>query len=470
MRKMSTIILSGLVFVHLFAGAGLAQKRSVAEEILDILRAENKISEEKYQELMNRAKAETEAREAGVEAYRRDPVKTIKQDRSLDWLNRFSFSGDLRTRGEGFYQDGGPSGNARTRFRYRLRFGAQMKISDEVLAGVRLVSGDANDPISTNETLTNLFTRKPVAIDHAYIMLTPKETIGLGDFAWNPITLYAGKFTNTFFKPRAVMVSELIFDDDLSPEGLAETFTLYEGSEGLLRRFQLNAAQWVVRENSRSGDAWMMGGQAVVALQPLASTRLTLAFGDYFFSKTDSIAQARAGNSALKITNSVILKDGTVVKGGRSLTPGTGDKDFRDFLGGFNIINASMQLDFNTGYAQWPFSLVADFAHNTDAKNGRDIAVWAGASLGATRNPGDWAFSLAWARTETDSVLSTFSYSDFGRDGGTNNQGPFVRVDYMLFPRLTITAKNHFVSFIDRPKGQSNATLNRFQLDAQVTF
>ena len=80
MRKISTIILSGLALVHLLAGAGLAQKKSVAEEILDILRAENKISEEKYQELMNRAKAETEAREAGVEAYRRDPVKAVKQD------------------------------------------------------------------------------------------------------------------------------------------------------------------------------------------------------------------------------------------------------------------------------------------------------------------------------------------------------------------------------------------------------
>jgi hypothetical protein len=34
----------------------VAQKRSVAEEILEILRAENKISDEKYQELMSRAK------------------------------------------------------------------------------------------------------------------------------------------------------------------------------------------------------------------------------------------------------------------------------------------------------------------------------------------------------------------------------------------------------------------------------
>lgn len=52
----------------------------------------------------------------------------------------------------------------------------------------------------------------------------------------------------------------------------------------------------------------------------------------------------------------------------------------------------------------------------------------------------------------------------------TNVQGPFIRVDYLLFPRLTLTAKNHFVSLIDRPAGQSNSTLNRFQFDAQLAF
>jgi hypothetical protein len=335
---------------------------------------------------------------------------------------------------------------------------------------MRLVSGTANDPISTNETLTNLFTRKPINIDQAYIRLTPKKSIGLEDYAWTPITLYAGKFTNHFFKPRAVMPSEMIFDDDLSPEGLAETFTLFEGSEGLLRSFQLNAAQWAVRENSRSADAWMFGAQAVAALQPLSSTRLTLALAGYYFTKEDAIAQARNGNSDLKITNSVILRDGTIVKGGSSLSPGTGDRQFKDFLSRFRIVNGSLQLDYNTGYAKWPLALMADFAYNTDAEGGDDLAVWAGIGLGATRNPGDLAFSLAWARTETEAVLSTFSYSDFGRDGGTNVQGPFVKVDYMLFPRLTISAKNHFVSFIDRPKGQSNSTVHRFQLDAQLTF
>lgn len=468
MRKLTVILWSGLIALGLGVTPVSAQKRSVAEEILEILRAENKISDEKYQELMNRAKAENEAREAGVEAYRRDPVKNVQT--AVDWLNRFSFSGDVRARYEGFFQEHGPNANQRDRERLRLRLGVGLKINDEVSGGIRIVSGDPNDPISTNQTLTDLFVRKPLSIDQAFLTLTPKASIGLGDYAWNPISITMGKFANPAFRPRAVMTSEMIFDDDLTPEGLSETFTLYDGSEGILRRLQINAMQWTVREASRAADSYMLGGQVVGTFQLLPSTRLTLAMADYAFVKPDLIAQARNGNASLKLTNSVVLRDGTIVPGGQSLTPGAGNKQIRKYLGGFNLLNGSMQLDYNTGYARWPLTLIADVAYNTEAKTGKDFAVWAGLSLGATRNPGDWAFSAVWSRIETDSVLSAFSYSDFGRDGGTNVQGPFLKVDYQLFPRVTLSAKNHFVSFIDRPKGQSNSLLHRFQLDAVLAF
>ena len=114
------------------------------------------------------------------------------------------------------------------------------------------------------------------------------------------------------------------------------------------------------------------------------------------------------------------------------------------------------QLDINTGYAKWPVALFFDYATNVEAYNSQDTAIFAGASVGALKDPGDWQFSALWGRIETESVLSVFSYSDYGRDGGTNITGPVARIDYLLLPRLTLTAKNHFVSYIDRPAGQSN--------------
>ncbi|HKA55712.1 MAG TPA: hypothetical protein VKJ47_18825, partial [Candidatus Binatia bacterium] len=74
MRKIGISLCGWLMVMGLWGSPVLAQKRSVAEEILDILRAEHQISDEKYYELLNKAKAENEAREAGLEAFRRDPV------------------------------------------------------------------------------------------------------------------------------------------------------------------------------------------------------------------------------------------------------------------------------------------------------------------------------------------------------------------------------------------------------------
>jgi len=140
------------------------------------------------------------------------------------------------------------------------------------------------------------------------------------------------------------------------------------------------------------------------------------------------------------------------------------------FAGGFHIFNVGAQLAWDTGYAQWPFTLMVDMAHNFQSKFGDDNAYLAGIGVGQTRNPGDWAVSALWTRVETDAVVSMFTLSDYGRRGGTNVQGPIAKIDYMLLPRLTLTAKGYFVSLIDRPSGVPNSVVNRVQLDALFAF
>lgn len=466
MQFRKTVILllcaGGMLAGSLWVAPAYAQTRSVAEELIEILEADGKISSSKADELRQRARVENEAREAGVEAFRRDPVKAIKEDKSFDWLKRISFSGDLRWRTEGFYQD---EVNARTRERVRLRLGMKAKISDELEANIRLASGSLDDPISTNQSLGDAFSKKPFNIDQAYIKVTPGETFGLGE--WNGLSIYAGKMKNTVWMPEAVLGSEMIFDGDLTPDGTAQTLTLYSASEGVLRKFELNAIQWFLKEASRSAESMTWGGQLVGTFQVLNGVGLTLGIGDYYFSHRSAIAQERNSNGDLAVTNNVELEDGTIV-GGSSISPSS-DNPIVDFAGGFNIFTVGSQLEIDTGYAQWPLSFFVDYALNTDAFSNDDTAIWAGVGIGQTKKPGDFSIGAIWARTETDAVLSMFSYSDFGT-GGTNRQGPFLALNYQLLPNLTLTAKNHFVSWIDRPAGQSNATLNRLQLDAQMKF
>jgi len=456
----------GILLGSLWTAPVHAQRKSVAEELIEILEADGKLSRDKADELRQRAKVETEAREAGVEAFRRDPVKAVTDDRNLSWLKRLSFSGDLRWRTEGFYQD---ETNARTRERIRLRLGMRAKISDELEAAIRIATGASGDPISTNQSLGNAFSKKSFNLDQAYIRITPGATFGLQDMPWSPLAITLGKMSNTLWSPRAVLTSEMIFDGDLTPEGTAQTFTLYKASEGVLREFRLNAIQWMVTEASRSAEAMAWGGQFVGTFQVHPLLGVTMGVGDYFFSHDSAIAKERNSNSELKITNGVILKDGTIVKGGRSYSPNSANP-IADYLSGFNIFNVGLQVDYNTGYPRWPLSFMIDYALNADAEGSEDSAYWVGVGLGQTRNPGDFSIAAAWARTETESVLSMFSYSDFGRDGGTNVQGPFLALNYQLLPNLTLTAKNHFVSFIDRPSGQSNSMVHRFQFDAQLAF
>src|SRR5262245_51788744 len=110
--------------------------------------------------------------QAQADEYKRTAVADVKKN--IDWLSRFSFSGDMRNRFEGIDQSKGPNATARNRERLRLRFGVTAKVTDEVLAGFRLVSGDPNDPISNMQTLGDAFTKKPISLDQAYITVTPK--------------------------------------------------------------------------------------------------------------------------------------------------------------------------------------------------------------------------------------------------------------------------------------------------------
>jgi putative porin len=416
--------------------------------------------ETKQQQLEAQAQAQAEQQAKAAEDFRRTAVADVKKN--IDWLSRISLFGDIRIRHEGFFQDGVA---ARNQERFRLRVGARIQVSDEFEGGFRLVSGDPNNIISNNQTMTDVFTRKPISIDTAYITVHPSTTIGL-EKPFFSIT--GGKFVSNFFRPRAIMLSELVFDEDLTTEGAAEEVTLLEG-QGIFRNLKLLGGQWALKEVSTGPDSYMVGEQALLNLAPTPISQLALAVGDYYFLNSKLVAQERNRNSQLTMTNSVRLQKGQVIPGGDLIVPST-TNPIQSFVGGFNIVDVAAQLNIDTRYPRWPVSLMFNFAHNMQADLGKDNAYLFGAGVGQTKNPGDWAVSALWERVETDSVISMFTLSDYGRRGGTNVEGPIAKIDYMLFPRLTLTTKGYFVNFIDRPKGLTNSMVNRLQFDALFAF
>jgi hypothetical protein len=122
----------------------------------------------------------------------------------------------------------------------------------------------------------------------------------------------------------------------------------------------------------------------------------------------------------------------------------------------------------NLVFAQ-PLRLFADYVYNWQAATDDAHGWQAGARLGQTKVQGDWDLYSFYEHLGQEAAISAFTYSDFGL-GGTNVEGPVVGVDYQLLNPLTLTARSHFVNFINRPSGMTNPTLMRLQLDALVKF
>ncbi len=103
-------------------------------------------------------------------------------------LGRFRWTGDVRVRGEDFFQSysGCTACADRNRARIRVRFGFEGKLNDDFTAGVALATGSLGDPTTTNETFTNNFDRKTIGLDKGYITYNP--------VAHKWLSLTAGKF------------------------------------------------------------------------------------------------------------------------------------------------------------------------------------------------------------------------------------------------------------------------------------
>ncbi len=438
-----------------------AAQTAMAKDLGDILVQKGLITPEEL-----RQAREEEKQKVAVEESRRDAIAA----KLPKWLEMVTPFGDVRNRVEGFYAH---DLNARTRYRLRARIGLNINPSDEAGATFRIASGNPDDPISTNQSFERTFTRKSVSLDQAYLTLKPGKTVGL-EPGW--ITIVGGKFAVPSYR-----LSEMVFDDDLTPEGAAETLNLVETREDFLRSLKVSAYQWVVDEIASGGDPWMFGGQIVADMAVGTSgPRITVALANYHYEDLDKVATkflertSSNFNSQLANSNAFDRND---------------EGEITDFASDFNIINGGGEVNFPLVVAGYSAGLYGEAAYNPQARSdGTGFIVGAGFGKSgrdwyhnSLKNPGDWAVSYAYQRVGQDAVLALFSYSDIDyvtssatQKGSTNVQASIVRVDYVLFPNFQLTAKAHFINALDKSDASvdlnGNATLIRTQLDAVLKF
>jgi hypothetical protein len=414
----------------------------------------------------------------------------LRADRSnfeqrLKNFGPFAFSGDLRLRAEPTF--GGPVDQSqdRLRERVRLRFNVDARLNDQINGGFSLASGDLNDPISTNQTLNQFDTRKPIAIDKMWATYNP---------SWfRPLTLTGGKFAYSWFN------TELVWDKDLNPEGASETLA-FKTETPLLRRVAVVGFQLPFAENkhtlatNKSYYNTMVYGEQLQSSWQFGSRVRFSAYASYYDWKyADSVPFALlVPNSTSPADGLLALKGAGEVNSIATITTTnaiTGAKTITSaqFASKFGIVDTLAQLDVTTPSERWPIGFIGDFSDNTEAcANRANIPAaavftvpcdprarhgyWLEANLGRTVKKGDWELSYSRIVIQREAVVGAFNYSEIFPSSDVEIHRPELM--YQLFDNVTLQLNGLF----GRPladagtKGVVQPLWERLQFDMTYKF
>jgi hypothetical protein len=422
-------------------------------------------------------------------------------ERQIKGLGPISFSGDVRLRAEPFF--GGPADESldRVRERLRVRFNAIADLGSQFRAGLTLASGDLNDPISTNQTLTGFYTRKPVALDQAFVEFKPHQ--------FKALTLIGGKFRYPWYN------TELTWDKDLNPEGAAQTLA-FKLDTPVLKRIVLvgfelpfaevagtaSDAKRITQQITYGGQlqtSWQLGSRAVLSAYS--------AFYDYRGADNIALALARAGakNPQTPLTGALPLGSGNPVQdstytttattvvtvGGTSYPTGVTAITNAQFASKFSLFDNIARLDIDTGRARFPLSFIGDYVQNMGACDNLTNIVaapansdtlsfkqsvnapcisrqrrgyWMEGRVGRLQEKNDVQFGYTHLYIEREAVLGNFNYSDIRQ--GTN----VTQHRFDVFYQFDRNVQLGFTSLVGRPLGTTEPWLTRLQFDTIYIF
>jgi hypothetical protein len=448
----------------------LAQMKSMMEEMQkQMAEMQRTIQEQNVKiDALEHRKPQIEMSESGevdIEQEAFDKMLEAKIGESHKWLKDLKFSGDLRLRYEAFdFTSGNPSEtDSRNRFRYRLRFGFDKKLTDEFTAGFSLASGEASngqnvDPTSTNTTLDNNFNLKDIFIDRAYASYSPK-LLQVGPI--EKVTIAGGKVANPFEKGS----SEMIWDRDVRPEGAYEKIDvqMIDHEDLKVKGYGL-AGQFILDEDASASDH---ADSELYAWQAGLDTKLMTPF----FEKPASWLSAFSYyNYSDYAENSNFLIGTTSLARGNSNFEGAAtelDADEFDVIEFYNEVTLFPLFDV-------PIKPFVDVAHNVAANvTTQDDETWAwafGAKIGEAKKKGEWEIGYAYKRIEANSVVGAFNDADFG-SGNSNKRGSQFKLAYALTDNIQLNGAAFFVnSLATGTGGVLDEETRRFQADMNWKF
>jgi hypothetical protein len=372
------------------------------------------------------------------------------------WLDRFSFHGDIRLRGQlDTFSDNNASladlnnplrdmnllnsSENRGRLRTRARFGTDVQINDWLTGGIQFVSGALETPLTPNQTQGMAQGKYTFGLDRTFLKaeVTP----------W--LTLVGGRFANPFLH------TDILWDPDLAFDGAVAKFTPQFNNKWssfiTVGAFPLEEIQ--SSEVNKARDKWLYSLQTGIKWEaPNKSTfKLAAAYHDYKNVEGRLNSVGLTDNSATaplfrqRGNNTFDINANNTSFGGAQPIIGTASK--------FEQVNLTGQIDL-MNFDPVHMTLTGDYVKNIGfnrseilARTGNPYDKEVDAyqvrfdlghnSFNAFNREGalkdvkahDWMVSFGYKRIEADSVLDAFTDSNFGL-GSTNAKGWVLMGNY----------------------------------------
>ena len=313
----------------------------------------------------------------------------------------YEIKGDIRYRYENREAD---ESTEKSRERIRARIGVYGDINETISFGTRIATG-GDGATSTNEDLDGSAANKEIGLDLAYM------TIDSLLFEGMDTTL--GKMKQPW-----ECVSDLIYDSDVTPEGIAFNSTVGNVSYHL--------GHFILDE--QKGDD-----------SQLASAQLTFTFDNGLLFGVSYYDFSNMSTNILKDNKNTVLnnkEDNTVEA-----------FELTEFFASYKI--ETMPL---------PLKIFANYVENGAADDANTAYM-----VGVGTKSGKWGFDYNYRDLELNAVYDEWADSDF-HDGGTGGQGHKFKAKYALKDDISLGA-TYF-----QTETEDKTEVNTLQIDLATKF
>lgn len=454
-----------------------------------------------------------------------------------EWVSKFTLYGDIRIRAEEVVNHGGnddtgafPNFNAintgapfdtagnvfspqynvdqnRNRERLRARLGFAVDVAGGFTAGMRIATGNDNNPVTENQTFGASgnaqggdFAKYSLWLDRAFIKYQSSGESG------PPFWMTFGRFDNPFFS------TSLIWANDIGFDGFAASIPVKANLSGrpagdfkpflVAGAFPIFNTDLNYATNSptkfKSYDKWLYAGQLGFDAKISDDFQLKVAAALYEYKNIEGhlsspytpLTTSDAGDT--DASRPSFAQNGNTYMALRDIVPGplnnNGAIDQFQYYGlatPFREFALTEGLYYNH-FEPFQISLVSEWVRNlafkraavaANAVNNGGASNFVGGNTGWITTLkfgsniidqfGDWSASVGYRRVESDAVVDAFTDADFGGDLlGTNLKGFTLAASLGLSHDVWIDARWYSASAIVGPIYKNDL----LQLDLNAKF